>query len=44
MHIHAFYTLEIDHGRKTLNISAQEVRQEIKSAGINTLTGTAAEM
>lgn len=44
IHIHAFSPLEIDHGRKTLNISAQEFLQELKSAGLNSLPGTAAEI
>ena len=44
IHIHAFSPLEIDHGRKTLNISTQEFLQELKSAGLNSLPGTAAEV
>ena len=44
IHIHAFSPLEIDHGRKTLNISAKEFLQELKNAGLNSLPGTAAEI
>ncbi len=44
IHIHAFSPLEIDHGRKTLNISAKEFLVELKKAGLNSLPGTAAEI
>ena len=44
IHIHAFSPLEIDHGRKTLNISAKEFLQELQKAGLNSLPGTAAEI
>ncbi len=44
VHIHAFSPLEIDHGRKTLNISAKEFLIELKNAGLNSLPGTAAEI
>ena len=44
IHIHAFSPLEIDHGRKTLNISAKEFLLELKKAGLNSLPGTAAEI
>ena len=44
VHIHAFSPLEIDHGRKTLNISAKEFLLELKNAGLNSLPGTAAEI
>ena len=44
IHIHAFSPLEIDHGRKTLNISAKEFLLELKKVGLNSLPGTAAEI
>ena len=44
IHIHAFSPLEIDHGRKTLNISTRDFLLELKSAGLNSLPGTAAEI
>ncbi len=44
IHIHAFSPLEIDHGRKTLNISVKEFLQELKNVGLNSLPGTAAEI
>ena len=44
IHIHAFSPLEIDHGRKTLNISVKEFLVELKKAGLNSLPGTAAEI
>ena len=44
IHIHAFSPLEIDHGRKTLNISVKEFLLELKKAGLNSLPGTAAEI
>ena len=42
IHIHAFSPLEIDHGRKTLNVSVKEFLTELKKAGLNSLPGTAA--
>ena len=44
IHIHAFSPLEIDHGRKTLNVSVKEFLTELKKAGLNSLPGTAAEI
>ncbi len=44
IHIHAFSPLEIDHGRKTLNISTEEFLLELKKSGLNSLPGTAAEI
>ena len=44
IHIHAFSPLEIDHGRKTLNISVKDFLIELKKAGLNSLPGTAAEI
>jgi len=44
IHIHAFSPLEINHGRKTLNISVEEFLIELKAAGLNSLPGTAAEI
>ena len=44
IHIHAFSPLEIDHGRRTLNISIEEFLIELKNTGLNSLPGTAAEI
>ncbi|MDC0090786.1 5-amino-6-(D-ribitylamino)uracil--L-tyrosine 4-hydroxyphenyl transferase CofH [Gammaproteobacteria bacterium] len=44
IHIHAFSPLEIDHGRRTLNVSVEEFLIELKNAGLNSLPGTAAEI
>ena len=44
IHIHAFSPLEIDHGRKTLNISVKDFLIELKNVGLNSLPGTAAEI
>ncbi|MDB9830158.1 5-amino-6-(D-ribitylamino)uracil--L-tyrosine 4-hydroxyphenyl transferase CofH [Gammaproteobacteria bacterium] len=44
VHIHAFSPLEIDHGRRTLNVSVEEFLLELKNAGLNSLPGTAAEI
>lgn len=44
MHIHAFSPLEVWQGASTLGISLKEFLQQLKSAGLNTLPGTAAEV
>lgn len=44
MHIHAFSPLEIYQGAKTLEISLVRFLKILKSAGLNTLPGTAAEI
>ncbi len=44
MHIHAFSPLEISQGAKTLGLAAGDFLRELKSAGLGTLPGTAAEI
>ncbi len=44
MHIHAFSPLEVWQGANTLGISLREFLEQLKSAGLNTLPGTAAEV
>ena len=44
MHIHAFSPLEIWQGAQTLGISLGDFLSRLKSAGLNTLPGTAAEI
>jgi FO synthase len=44
MHIHAFSPLEVWQGAATLDISVTEFLKQLKSAGLNTLPGTAAEI
>ncbi len=44
MHIHAFSPLEVWQGASTLGISLREFLERLKSAGLNTLPGTAAEV
>jgi FO synthase len=44
IHVHAFSPLEVMHGAATLGISIAEFLQELKSAGLGTLPGTAAEI
>lgn len=44
MHIHAFSPLEVWQGASTLEISIEEFLRKLKSAGLNTLPGTAAEI
>jgi FO synthase len=44
MHIHAFSPLEISHGAATLKLPLPEYLQRLKSAGLSTLPGTAAEI
>ena len=44
IHVHAFSPLEITHGAKTLGLSIEEFLQELKSAGLGSLPGTAAEI
>lgn len=44
MHIHAFSPLEVWQGASTLQISLEEFLVKLKSAGLNTLPGTAAEV
>ena len=44
MHIHAFSPLEVWQGAKTLSLPLKSFLQELKSAGLHTLPGTAAEI
>ena len=44
MHVHAFSPLEVWHGAHTLKISLHEYLQELKSAGLGSMPGTAAEI
>jgi FO synthase len=44
MHVHAFSPLEICHGASTLGISISEFLGRLKSAGLSSLPGTAAEI
>jgi FO synthase len=44
IHVHAFSPLEVMHGAGTLGISVAEFLGELKSAGLGTLPGTAAEI
>ncbi len=44
MHVHAFSPLEIWQGAKTLGVAVQEFLRTLKSAGLGSLPGTAAEI
>ena len=44
MHIHAFSPLEVHHGAQTLGMPVIDFLRELKSAGLSTLPGTAAEI
>ena len=44
MHVHAFSPLEVHHGATTLGLSYEEYLGGLKSAGLATLPGTAAEI
>jgi FO synthase len=44
LHIHAFSPLEIFQGASTLDLSIREFLLELKSSGLDTLPGTAAEI
>ncbi|WP_116812239.1 5-amino-6-(D-ribitylamino)uracil--L-tyrosine 4-hydroxyphenyl transferase CofH [Steroidobacter cummioxidans] len=44
MHVHAFSPLEITHGARTLGITVGEFLSELRSAGLGSLPGTAAEI
>ncbi|MFM2098785.1 MAG: 7,8-didemethyl-8-hydroxy-5-deazariboflavin synthase, CofG subunit, partial [Pseudomonadota bacterium] len=44
MHIHAFSPLEVHHGATTLGLSYEDYLTDLKSAGLATLPGTAAEI
>ncbi len=44
IHVHAFSPLEVFQGARTLGVSVSEFLVELKSAGLGTLPGTAAEI
>ncbi len=44
MHVHAFSPLEVSQGAATLGIQPRELLMELKSAGLGSLPGTAAEI
>ncbi|MEE2692731.1 MAG: 5-amino-6-(D-ribitylamino)uracil--L-tyrosine 4-hydroxyphenyl transferase CofH [Pseudomonadota bacterium] len=44
VHIHAFSPLEVTHGARTLGLSLRDYLRQLKSAGLATLPGTAAEI
>ncbi len=44
MHVHAFSPLEVWQGARTLGVSLEDFLAELKSAGLGTLPGTAAEI
>ena len=44
MHIHGFTPLEIWQGAETINMGIEEYLKLLKTAGLNTLPGTAAEI
>jgi FO synthase len=44
IHIHAFSPLEVTHGARTLGISLEKYLRKLRSAGLSTLPGTAAEI
>lgn len=44
MHIHAFSPLEVWQGANTLGLSLKEFLKQLKTTGLNTLPGTAAEI
>ena len=44
IHIHAFSPLEVTHGAQSLGLSLQSYLKKLKTAGLGTLPGTAAEV
>jgi FO synthase len=44
MHVHAFSPLEVTQGAATLGISVREFLEQLKSVGLGSLPGTAAEI
>ncbi|HTW38633.1 MAG TPA: 5-amino-6-(D-ribitylamino)uracil--L-tyrosine 4-hydroxyphenyl transferase CofH [Steroidobacteraceae bacterium] len=44
MHVHAFSPLEVAHGARTLGLTLASYLRRLKSAGLATLPGTAAEI
>jgi FO synthase len=44
MHVHAFSPLEITHGARTLGLSLHDYLHRLRTAGLSSLPGTAAEI
>lgn len=44
MHVHAFSPLEVSHGARTLGLSVSDFLGRLKSVGLSSLPGTAAEI
>ncbi len=44
MHVHAFSPLEVCHGARTLGLSVSDFLSRLKSVGLSSLPGTAAEI
>src|SRR5271154_720852 len=44
MHVHAFSPLEITHGAQTLGLKLEEYLGRLRTAGLSSLPGTAAEI
>jgi FO synthase len=44
MHVHAFSPLEVHHGAETAGVSVEQFLETLKTAGLATLPGTAAEI
>src|SRR5205823_4596049 len=44
MHVHAFSPLEVKHGAATLGLSVREFLSVLRTAGLGSLPGTAAEI
>jgi FO synthase len=44
MHVHAFSPLEITHGARTLGLSLHDYLSRLRTAGLSSLPGTAAEI
>lgn len=44
IHVHAFSPLEVQHGAQTLGMSVKDFLRDLKSAGLGSLPGTAAEI
>lgn len=44
LHLHAFSPLEVTHGAQTLGVPLKDYLQQLKTAGLSSLPGTAAEI
>jgi FO synthase len=44
IHVHAFSPLEVTHGARTLGLSVRQFLQALRTAGLGSLPGTAAEI